>query len=83
MMRITIRRIGNSKGMIIPTAMLAQLGLDKEAEITVEDGALVIRPPAKRPREGWAEASVSLAAAGDDALVLPEFSNSEDGALSW
>jgi antitoxin MazE len=82
-MRITIRRIGNSKGMIIPNAMLVQLGLENEAEITVEDGALVIRPPVKRVREGWTEASKTLADAGDDGLVMPEFSNSGDEELKW
>ena len=46
-MRITIRRIGNSKGMIIPTAMLQQVGLETEAEVNVEDGALVVGAPAK------------------------------------
>lgn len=82
-MRITIRRIGNSKGMIIPNAMLVQLGLEDEADITVEDGALVIRPPAKRAREGWTEASKMLAETGDDGLVMPEFANAGDGDLTW
>jgi len=59
-MRIAIRRIGNSKGMIIPTPLLAQLGLDTEAEVSVENGALIVRAPAKPVRSGWAEASKEL-----------------------
>jgi len=82
-MRTTIRRIGNSKGMIIPSTLLAEVGLVDEAEITVVDGALVIRPPAKPVRKGWAEASKAIAEAEDDVLVLPEFANEGDEGLVW
>jgi antitoxin MazE len=82
-MRITIRRIGNSKGMIIPNAMLQQVGLETEADVSVEDGALVVRAPAKPVRSGWAEASQALAKHGDDALILPDFGNADDQDLIW
>jgi antitoxin MazE len=82
-MRIAIRRIGNSKGIIIPTSLLAQIGLVDEAEMSVEDGALVVRPPARPVRSGWADASKALAKSGDDALVLPEFANAGDAELAW
>lgn len=82
-MRISIRRIGNSKGMIFPTSLLAQVGLHDEAEVSVEDGAIVVRAPAQPVRSGWAEASKALAAAEDDDLVMPEFANAEDEAVTW
>jgi antitoxin MazE len=82
-MKTVIRRIGNSKGMIIPAALLAEVGLVDEAEITVVDGALVVRPPTKPVRSGWAEASKEIAQAGDDALVLPEFASEGDKDLAW
>lgn len=82
-MRISIRRIGNSKGMIFPTSLLAQVGLHDEAEVSVEDGAIVVRAPAQPVRSGWAEASKALAAAEDDDLVMPEFANAEDEAITW
>lgn len=82
-MRIAIRRIGNSKGMIIPTPLLAQLGLDTEAEVSVEGGALIVRAPAKPVRSGWAEASKELARLDDDALLMPEFANAGDAELAW
>ena len=43
-MHVTIRPFGNSKGVIIPKPLLAQVGLQDEAEIEVQDGALVLRP---------------------------------------
>lgn len=82
-MRITIRRIGNSKGMIIPTTLLQQAGLVHEAEVSVEDGALVLRAPTNTVRSGWAEASADIAKHGDDQLVMTEFSNSDDEGLQW
>lgn len=82
-MKITIRRIGNSKGMIIPTAILNQIGLEHEADVSVKDGALVIRPPKKEIRAGWSEASKALSASGDDALVMSEFANASDAELRW
>lgn len=82
-MKVVIRSIGNSKGMIIPAAILAQVGLTDEAELIVEDGQLVVRPPARRPRTGWAEASKAIADAGDDGLVMPGFSNALDEDLKW
>lgn len=82
-MRIVIRRVGNSKGIIIPAAMLAQVGLESEAEVTVVDGALVVRAPAKLVRAGWAAASKAIAESGDDMLVLPEMPNEGDEELRW
>lgn len=78
-----IRRVGNSRGVIIPKVMLKEAGLEKEAEIAQEQGAIVLRKPRRNPRQGWAEASRRIAAAGDDKLVWPEFVNRDDEALKW
>jgi antitoxin MazE len=82
---VSIRRIGNSQGVVIPKPVLAQLGLDSEAgaEMTIEDSALVLRRPANPPRAGWAEAARRIAGAGDDELVMGEFGNAEDSELVW
>jgi antitoxin MazE len=79
----TIRRLGNSRGIIIPKPMLKEAGLDQEAELTLERDAIVLRKPRRNPRQGWAEASRKLAEAGDDKLVWPEFGNRDDGDLKW
>jgi antitoxin MazE len=82
-MLATIRRLGNSQGILIHKSLLQQIGLVDEAEMRVEGDALVLRRPKAAPRTGWAEASRKLAAAGDDALVLPEFANEADAELTW
>jgi antitoxin MazE len=82
-MKTTIRKIGNSQGVVIPKPLLAQVGLEDEAEMTVESGALVLRKTARPARAGWAEAARKVAEHGDDALVMPEFTNEGDAALVW
>ena len=49
-------KIGNSKGVRIPKALIEQAGLEgSELELRVVRGGLLIRP-LKGPRQGWDEA---------------------------
>ena len=82
-MKTTIRKMGNSQGVIIPKPLLAQVGFEGEAEMAVENDAIVLRKPQRKARAGWAEASKTLATSGDDALVWPEFGNEADEELAW
>ena len=84
-MQVTIRSIGNSKGVVLPKPLLAQVGLgeDEAAEMTVEDGAIVLRKAARPLRAGWAEAARALASNGGDELVMGEFGNDVDAELGW
>jgi antitoxin MazE len=81
--QIAIRRIGNSQGIVIPKPLLAQIGLEGYAEISIERDALVLRRPARAARAGWAAAAQEVAGQDDDALVLGEFGNEDDAGLSW
>lgn len=82
---VSIRKIGNSHGVVIPKTVLAQVGLDSQvgADMTIEDGALVLRRPAGPARAGWAEAARRIADSGDDGLAMGEFGNAEDAELVW
>jgi antitoxin MazE len=82
-MKIAIRQLGNSQGVLIPKPLLAQVGLKNEAMISVEKGAIVLRKPAKAARNGWAVAAARISAAEDDRLVLGEFTNDGDANLKW
>jgi antitoxin MazE len=82
-MKTAIRRMGNSQGVIIPKPVLAQVGLEDEAEMVVEKDCIVLRRPQKKAREGWAEASQKIAVQGDDELVWPAFANEGDADLQW
>lgn len=67
-MKTKVVRIGNSLGIRIPKPLLEQTGLEGEVEIEARGRGLVVRP-ARRPREGWADAFRRMAKAGDDALL--------------
>jgi antitoxin MazE len=83
MITTTLRKLGNSQGVIIPKPLLAQIGLTDQAEMGVENGAIVLRPARRGAREGWAEASRVIASAADEGLAWPEFANEGDKALRW
>lgn len=75
--------MGNSHGVIIPKPILIQLGLEDEAELSVERDAIVLRKPRRQVREGWAEASKLIAESGDDAPEWRGFGNAGDTELIW
>jgi antitoxin MazE len=79
----SIRRMGNSQGVIIPAHLLRQLNFGSAVDLVVENDSLVLRKPANKRREGWADDAKQLAQQGDDALVWPEFSNSQDEDWVW
>ncbi len=80
-MEIAIRNIGNSKGVILPKSLLTQAGLENQttANIAVKNGRIILSKPTKAVRAGWSEAAASVAAKGDDALLMGEFDNAEAG----
>lgn len=84
-MNVTIRAIGNSKGVVLPKPILAQAGLEDatDAEMTVENGVILLRKPASPTRAGWAEAAQQIAAKGGEELLMGEFANEDDAELTW
>ena len=84
-MKTRIVRIGNSQGVRIPRPLLEQTGLHGEVELIARDGSLLIRP-ARKPREGWAEAFREMARRGDDALLdkaPPSLSAWDEDEWAW
>jgi antitoxin MazE len=79
-MKSTIRKMGNSHGVMIPKLLLAEIGAKPgdRVEVRVEEGKVVIAPIKGHPRAGWADDSKAIHAAGDGKLVWPEFANKAD-----
>lgn len=82
-MQTTLRRMGNSQGVLIPKPIVRQLGLEGAVDLQVKGGVLEIRPAVTDPRSGWADDARGIAEAGDDALAWPEFANAGDDQLTW
>ena len=51
-MRINLVKVGNSKGVIIPAAILASCGLKDAVELQIKGKKLIIEA-LKQPRAGW------------------------------
>ena len=51
-MKSTIRKIGNSRGVLIPASFLAACEIDNEIELRLDGNRIVIEP-VSAPRAGW------------------------------
>lgn len=51
-MRTTLRKIGNSQGILIPAPLLAECGITNEIELRLEGTKIVIES-ARPARAGW------------------------------
>lgn len=70
-MQLDIIKIGNSKGIRLPLAVLKQCGMDSKVELEIKDNCIIIKP-VKVPRQGWAEAFELMHKNNDDTLLIPE-----------
>jgi antitoxin MazE len=68
MVRSKIIKIGNSHGIRIPQALLEQVGLTGNVEMTVEGNKLIINP-LRVSRQGWEAQFAAMAEHGDDQLL--------------
>ena len=82
-MKASIRKMGNSQGIIIPKSLINQLNFKVSVEMTVVDGTIVLSKPTPKVRDGWDDAAKQLAASGDDDLVWPDFDNQADEEWVW
>ncbi len=78
----TIRKIGNSQGILLPKTMLQSLGIDKEVEVELTAEGILLKPI--RPRHNW-EAQFKKAQVGTSEKDLFEgMSNDfDDKEWSW
>ena len=76
-----IVRIGNSRGIRVPKALLEQAQLPEEVDLQAEPGRLVVRAH-RRTRAGWAEAAAQMRARGDDRTLAAPAGNRFD-AEEW
>ena len=84
-MKTRLVKIGNSRGIRLPKAIIEQAGIDDEVELEVEDDRLVIRA-AQDPRAGWAESARLMHERGEDALIdgpLPSLTRFDEEEWEW
>ena len=82
-MKIGIIKVGNSKGIRIPKALLDACEIGDAVELEVIEGKLVLSP-LKNPREGWEESFKADPPDQDEGLLLGEFTNEfDDEEWEW
>ena len=77
-MKSTIRKIGNSKGIILPRIFLKECFIEDEVSIEVKNNHIIISAPDNVKRNGWEQAFKEMAANGDDKLIIPDLFNDEE-----
>lgn len=82
-MQVSVIRIGNSKGIRIPKAVLQQLDIDEKVEMEVHDQEILIRPLKRHPREGWENQFIEMHKNGDDILLIDENIDQDDFSWEW
>jgi len=52
-MLTTMRKVGNSRGILIPAAFLASCQIEDQVDMQLQDGQIVIKPIKRKLRDGW------------------------------
>lgn len=83
-MQTSLRKMGNSTGMIVPRSILGQIGVTTGAtmDLRVEDGKLIASPVDSTPRDGWAQAASAMAETEQE-IDWRAFGNDQDADLTW
>lgn len=81
-MRADIVRIGNSKGIRIPAAILRECRMEYGVDLQVEEGKVILTP-LKEPRLGWEEAFQDMHAAGKDEQLLADLPEEDMEGWTW
>ncbi|PIQ54147.1 MAG: hypothetical protein COW02_05410 [Comamonadaceae bacterium CG12_big_fil_rev_8_21_14_0_65_59_15] len=52
-MLTSMRKIGNSRGVLIPAAFLVSCQIEDQVDMQLQDGQIVIKPVRRKLRDGW------------------------------
>ena len=77
-METRLRKIGNSRGVIIPAQLIERLRLSDTVELSVENEALVMRSTTPQ-RQGWFDNYDP----GQDDMPLEGFIDDADDQVDW
>jgi antitoxin MazE len=81
-MRVELVRIGNSRGIRIPRALIEQCGFGSAVELTVRENRLTIAPE-RSARQGWREAFLRGGPAGADDPAFEMLPSNEFDKAEW
>jgi len=71
-MKVSVIKIGNSRGIRVPKSVIDQCGVESEVEFEVGNNQVIIKH-IKHPRSNWEEEFKAMAENGDDMYIsFPE-----------
>jgi antitoxin MazE len=76
-MDVSLIRIGNSKGIRLPKALLEKYNIQDTIELVLKKGYIVLKPKTKAS-DGWEAAFKTLHERGDDQMIVSEVFEDED-----
>jgi antitoxin MazE len=83
-MQTVVRKIGNSSGIVLPKAVLSELGVKtgEALDVRIEGGRIIAMPI--KGRSDWAAAAQAIGAQSDsEADEWSGFGNADDDKLAW
>ena len=76
-MKVSVIRIGNSKGIRLNKMLLQKYQIEDEVELILEPESILIRPVV-RPRQDWDKSFEKMKKKGDDSLLIDSVLDPED-----
>ncbi len=78
-MEAKIIKVGNSKGIIIPSKFLKLIGLEEKVAIEIEGEKMIITAAKSIPREGWENIlAEDVAKYGQPERLMPDIFEDEN-----
>ena len=70
-MEISLIPIGNSKGFVLPKAIIEKYTITDKIELIQENGFIILKPKVA-PRNNWEKAFKKMNENGDDKLLISD-----------
>jgi antitoxin MazE len=80
--KISVVRIGNSRGIRLPKPVLDQCAILDAVDLAVEGRRIILTPIRSKPRQGWREAAERMHQTGGDELLIPDVFE-DDVDVEW
>ena len=72
-MLTNIRKVGNSRGVLIPVTFLAMCQMEDQVDMQLQDGQIVIKPVKRTVRKGWFGEPASAAVLAKEAAQAQDW----------
>jgi antitoxin MazE len=82
-MILPIVKIGNSRGLRLPKGVLDEYHMEKEVDMQPTKDGLLIRPKKAKARQNWSRQFQTMAARGEDKLLIPDAVDLDTKDWEW